>query len=111
MRRVIRIVQDQRDARYNLLKGYFHGQDDDTLEEVEHERLSTVCLPLASPWLGRPVADLNFHAMGVRLVNLRRASGKNEVLGDDALLQASDTLVISGTARTLAIAEEKLLKG
>ena len=30
MRRVIRIVQDQRDARYNLLRGYFHGADDST---------------------------------------------------------------------------------
>ena len=45
MRRVIRAVQEQRDARYNLLKGYFHGADDDTLEELEHERLTTVSLP------------------------------------------------------------------
>ncbi len=111
MRRVIRAVQDQRDARYNLLKGYFHGQDDDTLEEAEHERLTTLSLPLSSPWLGRSVAALNFHAMGVRLVGLRRASGKNEVPGDDTELQMNDTLVLSGTPRTLAIAEEKLLKG
>ena len=111
MRRVIRIVQDQRDARYNLLKGYFHGQDDDTLEEMEHERLMTVTLPLASPWLGKLVADLNFHAMGVRLVNLRRASGKNAAADDQTELQMNDTLVISGTPRTLAIAEDKLLKG
>ena len=34
MRRVIRIVQDQRDARYNLLRGYFHGADDDTVDEL-----------------------------------------------------------------------------
>ena len=111
MRRVIRAVQDQRDARYNLLKGYFHGQDDDTLEEIEHERLTTVNLPQASPWLGRVVADLNFHAMGVRLVNLRRTHGHNETVHDDTELQANDTLVISGTPRTLALAEQKLLKG
>lgn len=111
MRRVIRAVQDQRDARYNLLKGYFHGSDDDTLEEAEHERLTTVTLPMASPWLGKSVADLNFHAMGVRLVNLRRASGKSEVVQEQLQLQMNDTLVISGTPRTLAIAEDKLLKG
>ena len=34
MRRVIRIVQDQRDARYSLLRGYFHGADDDTVDEL-----------------------------------------------------------------------------
>ena len=111
MRRGIRAVQDQRDARYNLLKGYFHGSDDDTLEEAEHERLTTVTLPLASPWLGKVVADLNFHAMGVRLVNLRRANGKTEAVQDQTELQMNDTLVISGTPRTLAIAEDKLLKG
>jgi monovalent cation:H+ antiporter-2, CPA2 family len=111
MRRVIRIVQDQRDARYNLLKGYFHGSDDDTFEEAEHERLTTVTLPLASPWLGKTVAELDFQSMGVRLVNLRRASGKNDALLDQTELQMNDTLVISGTARTLALAEEKLLNG
>jgi len=111
MRRVIRAVQDQRDARYNLLKGYFHGSDDDTLEEAEHERLTTVTLPLASPWAGKTVGDLNFHAMGVRLVNLRRANGKNDHVHEQALLQTNDTLVISGTPPTLAMAENKLLKG
>jgi CPA2 family monovalent cation:H+ antiporter-2 len=111
MRRVIRAVQDQRDARYNLLKGYFHGADDDTIDDIEHERLTTVSLPLASPWLGKTVADLNFHAMDVRLVGLRRANGKNETPRDDTALQANDTLVLSGNLRTLAVAEEKLLKG
>jgi CPA2 family monovalent cation:H+ antiporter-2 len=111
MRRVIRAVQDQRDARYNLLKGYFHGADDDTIDEIEHERLSTLNLPLASPWLGKQVADLNFHAMGVRLVNLRRANGKSEAVHEHTELQMNDTLVLSGTPQTLAIAEEKLLKG
>ena len=111
MRRVIRIVQDQRDARYNLLKGYFHGSDDDTLEEAEQERLGTVNLPSSSPWLGQPVAALDFAAMGARLVNLRRTHGKNEVLSDDSELQANDTLVILGTPRVLALVEEKLLRG
>ena len=26
-----------RDARYNLLRGYFHGADDDTVNERDHE--------------------------------------------------------------------------
>ncbi len=41
MRRVIRIVQDQRDARYSLLRGYFHGADDDTVDDLRNERLTT----------------------------------------------------------------------
>lgn len=111
MRRVIRIVQDQRDARYNLLRGYFHGADDDTLSEIEHERLGTVSLPLASPWVGQNIAALAFHAMGVRVVNLRRAQGQAETVTDDTPLRAGDTLVLSGQSRTLALAEDKLLRG
>ena len=49
--------------------------------------------------------------MGVRLVSLRRASGKTEAVHDHTELEMNDTLVISGIPRTLAIAEEKLLKG
>ena len=111
MRRVIRIVQDQRDARYNLLRGYFHGADDDTLDEIDHERLTTVSLPLASPWLGKQVQDLAFHAMGVRVVNLRRANGQTENVSDETELYSGDTLVLSGKSQTLAVAEEKLLRG
>ena len=44
MRRVIRVVQDQRDARYGLLRGWFHGADDDTVEELAQARLQSVTL-------------------------------------------------------------------
>ena len=39
------------------------------------------------------------------------ASGKTEAVHDHTVLEMNDTLVISGIPRTLAIAEEKLLKG
>src|SRR6185436_20695504 len=45
MRKVIRLARDARDARYGLLRGWFHGADDDTVEELQQERLSTVTLP------------------------------------------------------------------
>ena len=58
MRRVIRIVQDQRDARYSLLRGYFHGADDDTVDDLHNERLTTVTLPLGARSLGRALSQL-----------------------------------------------------
>jgi monovalent cation:H+ antiporter-2, CPA2 family len=45
MRRVIRMARDARDARYGLLRGYFHGADDDTVEELQQARLHSVTLP------------------------------------------------------------------
>ncbi len=41
MRRVIRLVQEQRDARYKLLRGFFRGADDGDIDEAAQERLST----------------------------------------------------------------------
>ena len=55
MRRVIRVVQDQRDARYNLLRGYFHGADDDNADELDHERLNSFTLTADAQAVGRPL--------------------------------------------------------
>jgi CPA2 family monovalent cation:H+ antiporter-2 len=111
MRRVIRIVQDQRDARYNLLRGYFHGADDSTVDDLELERLTTITLPLGARALGRALSQFALHAQGVRVVSLRRSNGKQVDPATDPALQDGDTLVLSGRPETLAVAEQILLKG
>ena len=109
MRRVIRIARDLRDARYSLLRGYFHGADDDTVNELEQERLSTVTLPAGAGSLGRALSQLSLQTLGVRVVSLRRSSGKAVNLDTDPVLQDGDTLVLSGRPEALAMAEQKLL--
>jgi monovalent cation:H+ antiporter-2, CPA2 family len=109
MRRVIRVVQDQRDARYSLLRGYFHGADDDTADELQNARLLSVTLPVAGSCLGQDLASLALHAVGVSVASVRRSAGQ-VVAPDDALvLAAGDTLVLSGLPEALALAEGKLL--
>jgi CPA2 family monovalent cation:H+ antiporter-2 len=109
MRRVIRVVQDQRDARYGLLRGYFHGADDDTADELNTARLLSVTLPAAGAHLGQSLAAQALHAVGVTAVSVRRSNGA-VVKPDDALVLASgDTLVLSGKPEALALAEAKLL--
>jgi len=110
MRRVIRIVQEQRDARYNLLRGYFHSAEDDAIDDLQHERLVTVTLPLAGRVLGKPLVSLALTALGVRVVSLRRRSGQLIPAPEEAALESGDTLVLSGTAEALVRAEEKLLR-
>ena len=110
MRRVIRVVQDQREARYQLLRGYFHGADDDTVDEMHHERLSSFTVPIGAKSIGKPIGHLALHAIGVRVVNLRRANGKTVVPQDDITLENGDTVVLCGVPESLAMAEQKLLK-
>jgi len=111
MRRVIRLVQDQRDARYNLLRGYFRGADDDTAGDLEQERLSTVTLPLGIKSAGKQLGEFALSATGVRVVSLRRAGGNALEVQDHTRLEGGDTLVLSGRSEALALAEQKLLRG
>ncbi|MEP7295398.1 MAG: cation:proton antiporter [Burkholderiales bacterium] len=109
MRRVIRVVQDQRDARYGLLRGYFHGADDDTADELKTARLLSVTLPAAGSHLGQTLAAQALHAVGVTVVSVRRASGAVTKPDDALVLAAGDTLVLSGLPEPLALAEGRLL--
>jgi monovalent cation:H+ antiporter-2, CPA2 family len=111
MRRVIRIVQEQRDARYTLLRGFFRGADDGAADELQQERLSTFALPPTAKAIGRRVDNLHLEMLGVRLVSLRRKGEQAMLPEDAALLAEGDVLVLAGKAETLEQAELKLLKG
>ena len=110
MRRVIRIVQDQRDARYNLLRGFFHGADDDSVDDLQLERLASFTLPPGSLSAGQTVGSLGLEALGVRVVSVRRSGGLPNNASADWQLGEGDALVLSGQAQALALAEMQLSK-
>jgi len=111
MRKVLRLVQDQRDARYSLLRGYFHGSGDDTADDLENERLSTLTLHAGAACIGLNLGNLKLHDIGVHVVSLRTSHGKRRELGPDCVLQVGDTVVMQGTATSLARAESVLSDG
>ncbi|MGJ7545139.1 monovalent cation:proton antiporter-2 (CPA2) family protein [Variovorax sp. LT1R16] len=111
MRRVIRVVQDQRDARYNLLRGYFHGADDDKADELDHARLNSFTLSTGARAIGQTVGQVALDAVGVRIVGIRRRNGVAAPAVDDTVLGDADTLVLSGKPDALAVAIDKLQKG
>jgi monovalent cation:H+ antiporter-2, CPA2 family len=111
MRKVLRLVQDQRDARYNLLRGYFHGEDDNTADDLDNERLATFTVHAQSQAMGRSLAHLNLEALGVRVVSLRTLGASVAACTPDTVLHEGDTLVLSGTSVALASAEESLARG
>jgi CPA2 family monovalent cation:H+ antiporter-2 len=111
MRRVIRLVQDQRDARYNLLRGYFHGADDSAIDDGAQERLQSLTLPAGAHALGQSLGALLPRLADTRILSLRRRNGKSLSPDSGLTLEDGDTLVLSGQAEALALAEEKLLRG
>ncbi len=109
MQRVIRVIQDQREQRYSLLRGFFRGADDGDSDEAQAERLQSVTLPATAGVLGHTLAQINLAELSVRLVSLRRNDGKALDIASDPVLQEGDTLVMSGKAEPLAKAQTRLL--
>ena len=108
MRRVIRIIQEQRETRYSLLRGYFHGADDDSVDEIHQERLLPITLTASSNAVGQAWAAIEPRMYHVRLVQWRRQHGALVEDTASALLQAGDVVVLSGTAEHLSVAEHEL---
>jgi CPA2 family monovalent cation:H+ antiporter-2 len=111
MRRVLHIARAAREARYALLRGFFHGADDDGTGDSLQERLRSVTLPPAAACVGRRLGDLALHAIGISVVGVRRAAGAAVGVREDLALEPGDTLVLSGLPEPLALAEAKLLRG
>jgi len=111
MRRVIRIVQEQRDARYTLLRGFFRGADDGSIDELHQERLSSLTLTMNARAIGHTLAELALPPLAVRVVSLRRKLGQSMTLSDDLILMEGDSLVLAGKADLLEQTELRLLNG
>ena len=109
VRKVIRLARDARDARYSLLRGYFHGLDDDTVGELQQARLQSVTLPEGTRWAGQALDGLGLHAIGVAVVALHRVDGSVRPPQPGDTLSGGDTLVLSGLPEPLALAEARLL--
>jgi CPA2 family monovalent cation:H+ antiporter-2 len=112
IRRVIRLVQDQRAARYGLLRGYFHGGDDDGVDELELQRLQSVTLTADAACIGQTLdASLDQRDIGITVVSIRRAKGSVISPLPEVVLEVGDTLVLSGRPQNLSRAQRVLLKG
>jgi CPA2 family monovalent cation:H+ antiporter-2 len=111
MRRVIRMVQDQRVARYGLLRGYFRGADDETVDEPELQRLKSLTLTSDAACVGQLLQQWQSRLSDVELVSLKRAKGAVLVPDEKTLLSDGDTLVLSGSPQALLRAELLLING
>ncbi|MBR7801628.1 monovalent cation:proton antiporter family protein [Undibacterium fentianense] len=110
LRRVVHTVQMARDARYEALRGFFHGASDaaDDAENMQL-RLHTVVLGERGKNLGRSIAELELSEFSVDVTNVRRGKIRLEP-SPELTLEASDVVVLRGTAEGVSRAEQRLLK-
>ncbi|PXW29311.1 monovalent cation:proton antiporter family protein [Paraburkholderia caballeronis] len=110
MRRVVRRVEEMRDARYSLLRGYFHGTDDAGDDGRDQVRLQSVPVDPRADAVGRTLADLGLYDLGVEVTAIRRHGIRGVEPDPETKLREGDIVVLRGLPEQLAQAEERLLR-
>ncbi len=109
LRRVVRRAQEMRDARYSLLRGYFHGQDDEEdMLERDAVRLHSVPLAKGSPAIGRKLGTMGLETFKTSVTAIRRQGIRALDPDPDTVLELGDIVVLRGTPEGLQMAEERL---
>jgi len=113
VRQILHRVADVRSHRYQMLRGFFHGQDAGLRDESDayRERLHTVILPASAHAVGRKLGDYKLDELGVTVNALRRHGVRGEEPSGDMVLQVDDTLILFGEPDVLVQAEQRLLNG
>ncbi|MDD4887291.1 MAG: TrkA C-terminal domain-containing protein, partial [Thiomonas sp.] len=102
-------VRHARAQRYGLLRDWFHGSDDASLEDADQPRLQSVTLSAEAAAVGQMLRAVSRD--GARVTQVRRSDGQVLKPAPTLQLREGDTVVLSGLPDALAVAEEALLRG
>jgi CPA2 family monovalent cation:H+ antiporter-2 len=109
--RVMRRMAQVRGERYRLLRGLFYGRDEELDEGEAPARLHSVRLDPHAGAVGRPLAALGLHDLGVQVRAVRRRGQRKNLSPEQAgALEAEDIVVLLGEPDALSAAEDRLLQ-
>jgi monovalent cation:H+ antiporter-2, CPA2 family len=111
--RVLRRMRDTRGARYQLVRGFFHGATDieTDVQDSQQARLHTIMLSEGAAAVGKSLRQLSLDDLYVEVSAVRRRNVRNINPSPGMLLETSDILILSGSPEHLAQAEMRLLQG
>jgi len=110
---IMRLIEKTRADHYYNLRGYFHGEEAESVEDiaVDHYRRHTVVLSQGCQAIGITIEDCQLGQMGVSILSVRRGSIRGDDPDHSMILQQGDALVLEGGTEEIELAEEKLLRG
>ncbi len=110
--RVLARIRDVREARYSLLRGFFHGVSDaqEDAEENLQPRLRSVVLMDGAAAVGKTLGELDLEEL-VKVARVRRVGKAPKVPDEHWRFEVGDTVVLLGRADDLSFAEQRLLEG
>jgi len=107
------LIEKTRADHYYNLRGYFHGQQPESVEDFaeDHYRRHTVVLTSGSQTIGKTIEECHLGEMGVSILSVRRDNIRGDDPNPDMKLQQDDALLLEGGTEELELAEEMLLRG
>ena len=113
LNRVLNRMQETREKRYNLFRGFYHGISDEIKDSSEKMqlRLLNVMITDGSAAVGKKLGKLNLEILLVEVPAIRRRNVRELLPDQETILESGDILVLRGTKESLAAAEIKLLQG
>ncbi|MBE9610540.1 cation:proton antiporter [Chitinilyticum litopenaei] len=113
LNKVVRRVREVRESRYELIRGFYRGINED-FDEDDNPRLARLHSMVISEGnfaVGKTLAALSLPDYGVEVRSLRRKNTTPGTPQDNITLQAGDVLVLLGEPDSLQSAENLLLQG
>jgi CPA2 family monovalent cation:H+ antiporter-2 len=99
MRKVVRRVEEMRDERYSLLRGYFHGADDADDDDHEQVRLQSVPVDARADAVGRSLEELGLYVLGIEVTAIRRHGIRGVEPDPQTKLRAATSSCCAGCPR------------
>ncbi len=107
------LIEKTRADHYYNLRGYFHGEEAESVEDMadDHYRRHTVVLAAGCQAIGKTIEGCHLGEMGVSILSLRRGDIRGEDPNPNMVLRQGDALLLEGGTEELEVAEEILLRG
>ena len=110
---VSHLIEKTRADHYYNLRGYFHGTQAESVEDIADDdyRRHTVVLAPECKTIGTSIEDLHLGEIGISILAVRRGSIRGEQPDPKMKLQQGDALILEGSAEELEQAEQILMRG
>jgi len=112
LNKVVYRVREVREARYQLLRGFYRGVSEDAENSDRPQpRLHTIYLSNEAAAIGKHMGELQLDKLHIEVRSVRRRNMRPTQPDASFELQAGDILVLLGESDNLAAAEIRLLQG
>jgi len=108
---ILRLIAKARSSHFHRLRGVFHGDDIEDLDEYHEEWLHTIVLSAHDFAVGLTLEQLQVEECSVEIDAIKRHGVRGEAPDPSLTLEEGDALVLRGLAEHTKQAENRLLTG